>query len=394
VHDGLVDLGWCGECYLEVTWRYSQTLHREIPYELYSVDPISMEYVLSDDHRRIIGYKQVNDMGQPIKLEPRQIIRVYFPDPRNRLKALSRLELLLNPLVLDMYLQASEQKYFQQGNRGDLAILAKRADRTGAIRLMEFLEEHALGLKNAHRPLVLYADNEDLDLVPLASRDTMDVPGRREGVRQEIAGGFHVPPHQLGIPSGNGLAGGASWEVMEKGFIHTGADPYKEKYFAALNFSVINVGFGIADWVLTTNYADIRDDKEVSDIEQAELFSGLTTINALLAKRKQDPIPGGDVPFLVVGNQLVPVAHLTELASMPATPPGQPAMGAGPGGNGPAQKAAGGAGGKKGTSSTGGRKGGTPAGDNPRDSEGRPKKAATKAGQESFEAERDAWFPP
>ncbi|MDE2103308.1 MAG: phage portal protein, partial [Patescibacteria group bacterium] len=361
-HDGLVDLGWAGECFLEVTWRYSQTLHREIPYELYTVDPISMEYVLSPDRRRIVGYKQVNDAGMPIKLEPRQIVRVWFPDPRNRLKALSHLEKLLNPLVLDMYLQASEQRYFQHGNRGDVAIIAKRADRVAAIRLMEFLEEHALGIKNSHRPLVIYGDNEDIEVQNLANRDTMDVPGRRAGVRQEIQGSLHVPPHQLGIIEGGSLGGQGATYVMEKQFVHTGCDPFKEKYFAPLNFDLIGVGFGVIDWKVTTQYADLRDDKDVTDIEKEQVQSGFMTINMVLAKHKMDPVEGGDVPFIVVGSQLVPVAHLPQLAAGPAVLPGAPAPGMGapgaPGTPGTSQ-----AGGQQSSFGTSGRSG-TPAGDN------------------------------
>ena len=391
IHSGITDLGWCGECYLEVTWRYNRTLGVDVPYELYTVDPISMEYVLTADRRRIDGYKQVNDAGTPIRLKPRQIIRIWFPDPRNRMKALAPLEKLLNPLVLGLYLQASEQKYFQQGNRGDVAILAKRADQNAAQRLLEFFEEHALGLKNAHRPLIVYGDSDDIELIPLAGRNTMDVPQRQQGVREEILAGMHVPPRQVGIEAPGNLGGGGAADAAEKQFVHTGTDPFKQRYFAQLNFAIINVGFGVDDWTIGTAYADMRDDAEITDIEQKQINAGLTTINAVRAKHKIDPVEGGDVPYLVVGSQLIPVAHLPSLAEapppqlMPPAIPGAPGGAGSPAGQGAAPGGAGSPAGQGANTSSAGVKAGAtqPQGDNKRDAQGQPKRGEL--------AEASAW---
>ncbi|MDE2102659.1 MAG: 2'-5' RNA ligase family protein, partial [Patescibacteria group bacterium] len=104
---------------------------------------------------------------------------------------------------------------------------------------------------------------------------------------------------------------------------------------------------------------------------------------------KMDPVEGGDVPFLVVGNQLVPVAHLPQLAAGPAMLPGAPAPGMGGAQGGGAQ-----GGGTQNSFGTSGRSG-APAGDNQRDSEGRPQRGQA-AGEKPQEAapvaeRREAW---
>lgn len=318
------DLGWCGECYLEVTWRYNRTFKREIPYEIYTVDPISMDYIVAPNKKEIVGYRQSNDEGKSVSLAPRQIIRVWFPDPRNRFRALSYLERMLNPIVLDTYLQVSEQKYFQQGNRGDIAIIAPKMDTTAAMRLLEHIEEHALGIKNMHRPLFLWGEDSELKVQDLPNRAALDIPGRRDAMRKEMGAGFHFPPHLWGIVEDGNIGGQGAAATMDKNFQHTTANAWKQKLYEAVNFNIIYQGFGVNDWVFNSTYADVRDDKEILDIEIEELSHGLTTINKLLAKRKMDPVPGGDVPIMILGSKIVPVSQLTNTAALMQTPTENP----------------------------------------------------------------------
>lgn len=318
IHSQVTDIGWAGECYLEVTWKYHPLLKREIPYELYTVDPISMDYVLSEDNKSIVGYVQTTDLGSPIQLSTKEIIRIWMPDPRNRFRALSTVEKLLNPVTLDTYLQISEQKYFQQGNRGDVAITLKSAGPEQASRFTKWIEERFLGVKNAHRPLIVYGDGDDIDVKQIGSRSDLDVIERRKFAGIEMMAGFKVPPHLMSQLEGTGQGGQAVGDTMEKQFVHTAVDPMRQRVMGQYTYSLAVMGFGIDDWVIDTAYADMRDTTEIIDIAKKKIDAGLSTINIERASLKQKTAgPAGDVPYIVVGSQLIPLAHLPELAKNP-----------------------------------------------------------------------------
>lgn len=317
IHSQVTDLGWAGECFLEVTWKYSPTMKRDVPYEIYTVDPISMDYVLANDNKTIVGYVQTTDNGSPIQLDLHDIIRVWLPDPRNKFRALSTLEKLLNPVTLDTYLQLSEQMYFKQGNRGDVAITLRNATEEQAGRFTKWIEERFLGVKNAHRPLVIYGEDEDIAVTTLGNRSDLDVLERRKFAGTEIMAGYKVPPHLMSQLEGTGQGGQAVGDVMEKQFVHTAVDPLRQRLMGNYSWSLGVVGFGITTWVIDTTYADMRDSDEVVGIAIKKIQAGLSTINAERAAMKQAAVPGGEVPYLVVGSQLIPVAHLPQLAKAP-----------------------------------------------------------------------------
>lgn len=318
IHSQVTDIGWAGECYLEVTWKYHPLMKREIPYEIYTVDPISMDYVLSTDNKSIVGYVQTTEVGSPIQLSTKDIIRIWMPDPRNKFRALSTVEKLLNPVTLDTYLQISEQKYFQQGNRGDVAITLKSAGNEAAGRFTKWVEERFLGVKNAHRPLIVYGDGDDIDVKQIGNRSDLDVIERRKFAGTEMMAAYKVPPHLMSQLEGTGQGGQAVGDTMEKQFVHTAVDPMRQRVMGQYSFALAVQGFGIDDWVIDTAYADMRDSSEIIDIANKKIQAGLSTINVERASMKQKTLgPAGDVPFIVVGSQLIPIAHLPELAKNP-----------------------------------------------------------------------------
>lgn len=311
IHDMAQDLLWAGECYSELTWKPSLALGRTVPYEIFPVDVISMDYTLAPDKKEISAYVQTTDTGNRIDLSLEQIVRIWFPDPRNRLRALSPIEKLLNPTTWDTYLQLSEQKYFEQGNRGDVWIDAG-GDENLAGRLNKWVQERFLGVKNAHRPLVTFGGAK---VATIGNRSALDVLGRRTFARQEIMGVYKVPPQMLSLIEAGNVGGGGTAEVMEKQFRHTAVDPIRQRMMEALNFRITVQGFGVTDWTLDTVYADLRDSQEVDAIQANKVKTGRLTINEARAEERRDPVPGGDQSVLILTREIVPVHELDNMVS-------------------------------------------------------------------------------
>ena len=317
LHSSICDLLWAGECFLEPTWKAHPDLGHAVPYELYTVDCISMDYVLADDKKSIKGYIQRTDQGEPIELEPDQVIRIWLPDPRNKLKALSPLEKLLNPLVTDQYLQLYEIKRFEQGNRGDVWLDVEDGDQDTANRYVKWFREKFQGVKNSHLPLITWGGAKAQTI----GRQELDTIARRKLARDEILAVYHVPPHQVSAVEHGGLGAGGLSDSLDKQFIHTGCDPVKTRVLEPLNFRLTVLGFGIDDWLIDTSYADLRDTAEVDKILDLQVRGGRRTVNEARGEMKLDPVEGGDTAILVVSKDVVPVATFPELAA--AAPPDQ-----------------------------------------------------------------------
>lgn len=312
LHAAATDLLWSGETYIEMTWKRSPTLGRAVPFELYMVDVISMDYKLGENKKTISGYVQTTDTGEEVLLNPNQIIRIWLPDPRNRLKALAPIEKLLNPITWDTYLQLSEQKYFEQGNRGDININVKSGGVAMAGRVDKWIRERFLGVKNAHLPLVTFGDTEARQL---GNRAAMDVLGRRKFARDEILSVYKVPPHLVSIIESGSIGGAGTSDTMEKQFIHTAVDPIRWRMLNPLNFRIALQGFGIEDWLIDTSYADLRDTKEITDIQVNRIKMGISNVNEERAEIKRDPVPGGDQNALILTREVVPVRDLQDMVS-------------------------------------------------------------------------------
>lgn len=313
VHSLATDLLWAGECFAEITWKQSPVLHRPVPYELFTVDVISMDYVIAPDRKSIASYQQTTDTGEKVDLEPSSILRVWFPDPRNRLRALSPIEKLLNPLTWDTYLQLSEQKYFEQGNRGDLHINVTSGDQNQAARYLKWIKERFLGVKNAHVPLVTYGQ---MEVAAVGNRAQIDVLSRRKFAMAEVLAVYKVPPHMVSVIEAGSIGGAGTSDTMEKQFIHTAVDPVRWRLFNPINFRIARQGFGIDDWTIDTSYADLRDTKDITTIQTQRIAFGLSTPDEERAEMKREPYPeGGDQAIIITRQGITPVRDLAHIMS-------------------------------------------------------------------------------
>lgn len=313
------DLGWAGEAYLEIVWRHHPILRREVPYELYTVDCLSMDYTLTPDKRAVAGYTQQTDMRpasggakNTIDLTTKQILRVWFPDPRNRLKALSPLEKLLNPVTWDQHMQNWEQTYFKQGNRGDLALDFANGNEDLVARTLKLIRERFLGVKNAHLPFVTFGGAK---VTQLSSPTQLNILDRRRFARDEILSVYGVPPQSVGVYEHGGIGSGAQAEAADKGLLANAVTPTKQRLLEPFNFRVVAGGFGIDDWVLDTTYADLRDSQSVATVNKTLVESGQRTPNELRADHQMTPLDGGDTAVIVTPKEVVPLADLAHLVS-------------------------------------------------------------------------------
>ena len=313
VHDGAQDLLWAGECYYEVTWKHSPALGRQVPYELFSVDAISMDYVLDPQSKKFITqFVQTTDDGKQVRLQPFQIIRIWTPDPRNHLRALAPLEKLFNPTTWDTYMQLHEQKLYEQGNLANLCITLKNGDETEARRLYKWLTETYLGVKNAWRPKVMWADIETKEM---AGQEKLDLLPRRKFAREEIFGVYHTPPQLASLVESGNLGQSGMTDKMDKQFVHTAVDPLGKRIHNRLNKRLTVEGFGIDDWKIGWSYADFRDTAEVVKAQDMRIRNGSATINQIRADNHEEPVVGGDEAVFALARELVRVRDFPQVQS-------------------------------------------------------------------------------
>jgi phage portal protein BeeE len=114
--------------------------------------------------------------------------------------------------------------------------------------------------------------------------------------------------------------------------------PIAELVLEAVNFAVIQNGFGVQEWHAKFGEVDYRSSKLVSDIQDQRIRNGSTSINAVRAENGEPPVDGGDDPVIIDRQNLVLVRDLAAMSA--ATVAGQVAKGVLPAG--PDQAAAGG----------------------------------------------------
>ncbi len=299
------DLGIFGESFAEIVWKNGQ------PYAIHKIDCITMNYRLAPTGE-ILGYSQkLTHSTQEIYFEPRDIIRWWRPSPRASMQALSFIEKLNNAVFSDQNMVNWQHRFFRQGAKPPYWIETP-GDEEEARRLIAFHRENYTGAKNAHIPPVMYGGAQLHEF----NRPSVDIDfgGGRKGNRDEILAVSGTPPAMVNVIE-TGNIGGGTGESQHKAFQYNTTDPLKRLIMEKFNYRITQQGFGIYDWLITTRYADYRDDKEIVDVQDKRVRVGLSTPDEERAAMGRKPYKkGGSTPVIVAGKDVIPIERLDEIA--------------------------------------------------------------------------------
>jgi HK97 family phage portal protein len=304
----LVDLLIFGEAYCEILYKDGK------PWKLFKVDCLTMSYKC-DPRGRILEYRQQFDRGsRSLPLDPKNIIRWWLPHPRSSILALSPIELMLDAVNLDRHMVTWLTKFFEKGAKAPYWIKFG-GDEAEATRFLAWLTENYTGEKNAHLPIVTWGDNSEITEFKAGALD-IDFTVGREKSCEEVLAGFNVPPAAVGIIHAGGLSD--QGESQEKSLQYNTCDPLKQGVFEKLNYRIVTNpnGFGITDYIITTHYADYRNDDSVAKVQDMRIRNGSRTINEMRQEDGKLPYPkgqGGDVGIIITTKEITAVPRLDDL---------------------------------------------------------------------------------
>jgi len=301
------DLDIYGECFLEVLKD-----GKGEPCELHKVDCQTMTCRF-DKHGKVLGYVQTMENTQEtVEFEPDEIIRFWYPDPRASMKALSPIERILGPVNTKQHMADWISRFFKNGAKPSFSVeLGEDSTIEDAQRYIKFFKENYTGSQNAHVPPVMYGGAK----LVTDTKGTIDIDFEKGGVvmREEILSGYQVPPAEVGVIETASLGTGTG-ESQAKTFQFNACDPTRQLIFEKINYRIVQKGFGIYDWVVNTHYADYRNDKDVTDIQDKNIRNGSSTINEVRHERgKEHYKEGGDTAVIVASRDIVPVERLDDL---------------------------------------------------------------------------------
>src|SRR5207249_5836582 len=126
-----------------------------------------------------------------------------------------------------------------------------------------------------------------------------------------------VPPDNVGvIESGN--IGGGTGESQEEMFLRNACDPIRLMVFEKITYRVVRDGFGYEDYTISAHYADFRDKKVVTDIQNSRIQNGTLTINEARGETGKPPVDGGDEAVIITRAGATSIKSFADLADREA----------------------------------------------------------------------------
>lgn len=301
----IADLLVFGDAFIEVVWLLG------IPVALYSLDCPSTS-PLADDHGQVTGYVQVTDYGQRATFEPHQVIHISLDSPRSGVFGVSPTQAAMMPVLIWLYTAATLKETFRKGNPPPI-----HADHPAGMsdpEIKRWGDQYMvrnIGPRNIGRPITTRGGGTITELQAHRIQEYLDTLDQK---RNEIISTFGVPPAEVGIIESGNLGGGTG-ESQRKTYRSNTCDPIAELVLEKINFHITQQGFGITDWRLKFGELDVREDKIIEEVRAARIKSGQYTVNRARAEIGEPPVEGGDLPFIVVGENLTTIRDLAAFAT-------------------------------------------------------------------------------
>lgn len=294
-----------GDAYSETVWKNG------LPYQLYKIDCLTMGYRTNRFGQITDFIQQMDTTREPQALDARNIIRWWFPHPRSAVEPFAPAERIQDAVNIDKKMVNWMTTFFQKGAKFPYTIEGV-ADENEADRFLVWFRQNFTGEKNAHVPPITWGNAK---IVPSGKGSLdMDFEKGMDRMRTITFGAYGVPPAIAGIiESGN--IGGGTGEDQEKSFQYNTCDPIRHQYFEKFNYRIVQGGFNIHDYRVTTRYADYRTDEAIAKIQDMHIRNGSVTINEARSEMGKVPYAkGGDEAVIVAAREIIPVQRLDEIA--------------------------------------------------------------------------------
>jgi hypothetical protein len=291
----VVDLLVFGDAFIEILW-WNTT-----PVALYNLDNPSTT-VLADEHGKVTGFVQTTDYGATARFEPRDVLHISLDAPRSGVFGVSPTQAALLPITAWLFAAACAKEMARKGLPPNIHV-----DFPQGVQLGEqnrWLAQYAarnIGPRNIGTPIATKGGGK---IAELAAGKIGDILAFKDQARDEICSSYGVPPAKAGIIESGNLGGGTG-EEQDRTYRVDVCGPIAELVLEAINFSVVQAGFGVDDWHAKFREIDYRASSVVEGIRDQRLRNGSWTLNKYRAEIGEPPVEGGDDAVLVDRQNLV-----------------------------------------------------------------------------------------
>lgn len=301
----VADLLIYGECYGEIIPKDG------LPWNLMKVDCIPMGFQANKYGQIERFYQVMGSTNQKNWLDPKNIVRWWFPHPRASVDPFAPIEKVTDAALIDKKMMLWMISFFQKGAKFNYYFKGV-GDQDEADRFLTWFRQNFTGEKNAHIPPVTWGNAE---IAPLGHQGPlqMDFSQGMDKMEVTIYGAYGVPPAAVSIIK-TGAMGGHSESEQDKIFIFNACDPVKQVFFEKINDRITKRGFNIHDYRISAKYADYRSDKDMAEVEDKRIRNGSRTIDEIRMESGRRPYKvGGDVAVIVTTKEVTPVPRLADM---------------------------------------------------------------------------------
>lgn len=297
------DLWLFGDAYIEIVWLLGE------PVALYGLDATTMT-VICDEHGEVTGYMQNVDGLRIAQFETGDVIHISLDAPRGGVYGVAPAQKALLPVTAWLFTEATIKENFRRGDPPRIHADLGNISDTDAQRWREQYQVYNLGPKAVGNPIVTLKGGAVTDL---QSRKVTDYLEASRQLRDEIVSCMGVPPAKIGIIESGNLGGGTG-EQQDKTFRVNTIIPLQALILEKLNYTLVQVGFGISNWRLDFGEIDYRDSKVIEDIRDMRLRNGSWTINRYRDEIDEPPVDGGDEAVIIDRQNMVLVRDLASMS--------------------------------------------------------------------------------
>src|SRR5688500_991587 len=282
------------------------------PHSLKRIAPYTMTPVINK-FGKIIRYEQ-RDPDAPIledetiRFAPHEIIHVKFPNPINDVIGLPPLEAIRLPVLADVAAQQYNIAFFQNSGVTGTIIAISNADPAVTERNKKFLMENYMGLKAAHRPLVVEGENIKVEKAVVSHNEMGFLEGRRF-LLQEILAVLDVPPAKIGIME---TANRSNSKEQDKTFRTESVKFIQFLVSEAINDHFIRPILGVMDTKFEHQQTDTRDALEMMEYYDKSIRNGSMNVNEVRGELGRSHVEGGDINLMQTSVGAMPLTRIEE----------------------------------------------------------------------------------
>jgi HK97 family phage portal protein len=315
----VVDLLVFGDAFIEVTWW------GDTPVALYNLDnPTTTP--LADEHGKVTGYKQVTEYGAIADFEPRDVIHISLDAPRSGVFGVSPTQAALLPITAWLFAAACGKEMARKGLPTNVHVdFPNDMQQAEQNRWLAQYAARNIGPRNIGTPIATKGGGK---VNEIAAGKIGDILAFLDQKRDEIVASFGVPPAKAGIIESGNLGGGTG-EAQDATYRIDVCGPIAELILEAINFAIVQNGFGVEGWHAKFREIDYRTSKVRDDIRDERIRNGTITINRARAEIGEPPVEGGDDAVIIDRQNLVLVKDLGRMSEATIAGKGAPAVAAG-----------------------------------------------------------------